>query len=303
MQNLDKLKIVLQDYDFITVLGHDNIDVDAFLSGILLSRLLNFIGVKNEFLILEKVQENETFHIVKDMIGIDMKEYQDNAESSVRKIFLIDHYSTEHEGEVIACLDHHLTTDTVVSTYQFYYSKKSCSASYIVYELMCEAGYQISKEEAKMLLVSMMIDTVSFKSKKTVQDEVIEARKIANFFGLNFEEIQKSCFCLTPIDKLSVKEIVENGLKNYNYNGNKVKSSYIQVYEKIEEKVIKIWLNEIIKKIKNNNLAMWVFIIFDCKNEVTIEYHITVNSVTHVETAGILSRGTNIMPLVEVKFS
>ena len=29
MQNLDKLKIVLQDYDFITVLGHDNIDVDA----------------------------------------------------------------------------------------------------------------------------------------------------------------------------------------------------------------------------------------------------------------------------------
>ena len=78
MQNLDKLKIVLQDYDFITVLGHDNIDVDAFLSGILLSRLLNFIGVKNEFLILEKVQENETFHIVKDMIGIDMKEYQDN---------------------------------------------------------------------------------------------------------------------------------------------------------------------------------------------------------------------------------
>lgn len=40
----------------ITILGHDNIDVDAFLSGILLSKLFDFLKIENEFIILEEVK-------------------------------------------------------------------------------------------------------------------------------------------------------------------------------------------------------------------------------------------------------
>ena len=36
----------------LTILGHDNIDVDAFLSGVLLSRLFNFLKIDNEFIVL-----------------------------------------------------------------------------------------------------------------------------------------------------------------------------------------------------------------------------------------------------------
>ena len=57
----------------ITILGHDNIDVDATLSGILLSKLLRFLGISSEFCILEKVKENETYQIIREAIGINMK--------------------------------------------------------------------------------------------------------------------------------------------------------------------------------------------------------------------------------------
>ena len=47
------LKEVLGQYEKVSIIGHDNIDVDAFLSGILLSKLLEFLEIKNEFIILE----------------------------------------------------------------------------------------------------------------------------------------------------------------------------------------------------------------------------------------------------------
>ena len=72
----------------ITILGHDNIDVDAFLSGILLSKLLNFLKIDNEFVILEKVKENETYKIVKELFNIDMKKWEKVSEDGNRNLFL-----------------------------------------------------------------------------------------------------------------------------------------------------------------------------------------------------------------------
>ena len=52
----------------LTILGHENIDVDAFLSGVLLSRLFDFLKIDNEFIVLEEVAEgNETYDIVKKL--------------------------------------------------------------------------------------------------------------------------------------------------------------------------------------------------------------------------------------------
>lgn len=299
MQYLEKLKDVLKTEEKVTILGHDNIDVDSFISGILLSNLLNFLDIENEFLILEEIEENETYHIVKDMCGINMKDYYSGYESTSRTLFLEDHYSTVHAGKVIACLDHHLTRDDIVNGYPFYYSRVSCSTSYMVYELMREAGYKISKTEAKMILVSMMLDTVSFRNAKTVKSEVLEAKKLCEQYNLNYEEIEKNCLCITPIDTLSVEKIVNNGYKYHNYYGKRVKSSYIQTYGNLDETKISYWLSQILERLKSENLKMWVFIVFECKNEITYEYRITHKSIEKIQSNGILSRGTNIMPEIE----
>ena len=299
---VEKLKNILKIKEKVTILGHDNVDVDAFISGILLSNLLNFLKIENEFLILEEVKEDETYQIVKEMFGIDMKKYYSEHEDKSRKLFLEDHYSTVHAGEVIACLDHHLTEDERVNNYPFYCSKISCSTSYMVYELMIEAGYKISKEEAKMILISMMIDTVSFRSGKTVESEVFEAKKLVKQYNLNFDELEKYCLCLTPIDTFSVEQIINNGYKYYNYYGKKVKSSYIQVCGNPEKSKIIDWIYNILGRLKSEKLDMWVFIVFECKNNITYEYRVTEKGVEKILTEGILSRGTNIMPKIEKLF-
>ena len=299
---LEKLKKALKPEQKVTILGHDNIDVDSFISGVLLSNLLNFLKIENEFLILEKVKEDETYHIVKEMFGIDMKKYYSEYEDESRKLFLEDHYTTVHAGDVIACLDHHLTEDGIVNDYPFYYSRICCSTSYMVYELMMEAGYKISKEEAKMILVSMMVDTVSFRSGKTVESEVLKAKEITEQYNLNYEELEKYCLCLTPIDTFSVEQIINNGYKYYNYYGKRVKSSYIQVYGDPEKFKIIDWIYNILGRLKSEKLEMWVFIIFECKNNITYEYRITGKGVEKIQSKSILSRGTNIMPEIEKLF-
>ena len=72
----------------ITILGHDNIDVDAFLSGILLSKLFDFLKIENEFIILEEVKEDDTYQIVKELFNIDMKKWENVSEKADRYLFL-----------------------------------------------------------------------------------------------------------------------------------------------------------------------------------------------------------------------
>lgn len=300
MNKVQELQKILKPYEKVTIIGHDNIDVDAFLSGILLSNLLTFLKIKNEFVILQEIKEDDTYEIVKDLFNIDMKEYFGKEENSSRILFLEDHYKTIHEGKVIACIDHHPTSEEI--KYPFYYSRLSCSTSYMVYELMKEAGYELSQEEAKMILVSMMVDTVSFRSAKTVHFETIVAKEIAAKYKLNYEEIEKYCLCLTPTEKMSINDIINNGYKYYNYNGNKVKSSYLQLYGMPEKDTINTWLEEIQKNVLNEFLEMWVFIVFECKNNKTYEYRIGAKYKAVVNHEGILSRGTNIMPKIEEMF-
>ena len=54
-KRVKSLKKVLEGKK-ITIIGHDNIDVDATLSAILMSKVLTFLGIENEFCILEKVK-------------------------------------------------------------------------------------------------------------------------------------------------------------------------------------------------------------------------------------------------------
>lgn len=294
------LENVLRQYEKISIIGHDNIDVDAILSGILLSNLLDFLGIQNEFIILEEIKENESYKIVKELFGINIEMYYTESEESSRKFFLEDHYETKHLGEAVACVDHH--PNDRKKDYPFLYSRIACSTSYMVYELMQEAGYEISKLEAKMILVSMMIDTVSFRNGKTVYKEVDEAKKMAKQYNINYEELEKYCLCLTPIDKYSIAEIINNGYKYYQYNENRIKSSYIQIYGMVDRKFVEKCILSIENAIQEENIKMWVFIIFECKDEITYEYHITEKDVKLIKSNGILSRGTNIMPKIEKLF-
>ena len=284
----------------ITILGHDNIDVDATLSGILMSKLLDFLKIDNQFAILEEVKRNETYEIIEELLGIDMKEWEVKEESEDRNLFLVDHYETVHEGNVVGCIDHHPTKKE--KNYEFKYTRNSCAAAYLIYEIMKEVNFPIEKEIAKMIIVSMMVDTTAFRSSKTIPEEVEQAKKLAEEYQLDYSSLEKSCLCLTPIEKLSTTEIISNGQKWYNYNESKVGSAYLQLYGLPNEEKVNFWISSLKEKLNETNSDMLVFIIFDTKSNKTYEYRVTKFGIQKFIRNGILSRGKDIMPVIEKMF-
>lgn len=284
----------------VTILGHDNIDVDATLSGILMSKLLDFLGIENEFCILEKVKKDDTYEILQEMFGIDMRKWERIGEDKKRNLFLLDHYETVHSGNVIACIDHH--PNNAGKKYHFMYTRNACAAAFLIYEIMLEVGYPIAKEEAKMIIVSMMVDTTAFRSSKTIKEEAEKAKILAEEFYLDYEMLEKYCLCLTPIDKMPIDQIISNGQKWYDYSGNKVGSSYLQLYGLPDEKVLDTWLEKLEEKRYETDSSMLVFIIFETEKNLTYEYRITEDGVDRFVKLGILSRGKDIMPVIEKRF-
>ena len=284
----------------VTILGHDNIDVDATLSGILMSKLLDFLKIDNEFIIIEEVKRNETYEIIEETIGIDMRKWQVKGENPKRELFLVDHFETIHSGHVVGCIDHHPTKQE--KGYEFKYTRKSCATAYLIYEIMKEVNFPITKEDVKMVIVAMMVDTVSFRSSKTIPKEAEEAKELARQYGIKYFQLERYCLCLTPIDKMSKAEIISNGQKWYNYNGHKVGSSYVQIYEMPNKELISEWLSSLKEKLRDNNSDMLVFIIANMKSNTTYEYQITKEEITRYVKNGILSRGQDIMPEIEAKY-
>lgn len=298
MNRAKQLKKVLAGKS-VTIIGHDNIDVDAALSGILMSRLLDFLEIKNEFCILEKVKEDDTYEILQEMFGIDMRKWEAE-EDYDRTFLLLDHYETVHWGKVIACIDHH--PNNADKKYQFMYSRNASATAYLIYEMMQEVDFPIGEEEAKMIVVSMMVDTTAFRSSKTIKEEAEKAKLLAEEFHLDYEMLEKYCLCLTPINKLTVEQIISNGQKWYDYSGNKVGSSYLQLYGLPDEKILNSWLEKLEEKRYQTDSSMLVFIIFETEKNLTYEYRITEDGIDKFVKLGILSRGKDIMPVIEKRY-
>lgn len=303
LQQLKLLKHSLANKNEICIIGHDNIDVDAVLSGILLSKLLKFLNIKSKFIILEPIKKNDTFKIVSRLNNVDMLPFEEKNESDSRNLFLVDHYETTHKGRVLGCIDHHPTKKQ--NNYIFSYVQNSSATAYIIYKLMKAANYPINEKEATMIVVSMMVDTTSFRNTKASQAEIEVAKSLSKEFNLDYNYLEKTCLCLTPIDQMTISEITSNGKKEYNYNGYRIISSYIQIYGMPEESIIQIWISYLSSSVDINKSSpkMSVFIIFDVKSNMTYEYQIKKTHTKKITHKGILSRGKDIMPKIEKSFS
>jgi len=228
-----------------------------------------------------------------------MKMWHKNEESEERNLFLLDHYETVHKGIVIGCIDHHPNEQK--KSYAFCYVRNSCATAYLVYELMQVAGYPINKEEAKMIIVSMMVDTISFRSSKTIGLEVEKALELAKKFCIDYDFLEKYSMCLTQVDKMVTEQIISNGQKWYYYNSKKVGSAYVQLYGMPTVTQLEEWIASLNQVLENSLAEMLVFIIFDIQSKMTYEIQILKDCIKEVKRAGILSRGKDVMPAVEKK--
>lgn len=87
LKRLNSLKQSLADKGKISIIGHDNIDVDAVLSGVLLSKLLKFLNIDANFIILQPIKQNDTYQIVSTLTDINMYNYEEKNENDLRTLF------------------------------------------------------------------------------------------------------------------------------------------------------------------------------------------------------------------------
>lgn len=299
---LEKLKRELLSLgQKITILGHGNIDFDAFVSGILLSRLFTHLGISNEFILLEKPPKNDTYRFVKEVVGVRMETYYvGSKENATRNLVLVDHYETTHKGTVFACIDHHPHQKELA--YPFYYFKNSCATAYLIYKLMEFAGYPFKQEEIQWVMVSMVTDTSYFKSGKVVQREISKMKRIGKQYHLYFTEMKKYGLSSTRLYKLNLKKVIENGKKQYTFCGKTIISSYIQIGEEgkpLTNFYLKCCLHTIQRQRIRQAIFLWVFIVYDLQKNATYLYKVGEGMQTVKREEEILSRGTDIMPRIE----
>lgn len=299
--NLTLQKIINLPKDSkISLLPHDNADVDAIFSCILLSKLLDFFQIENEILIFDKTIAKDTMYIC-DIVGINVNMYIEEHEDKKRNLFLLDHFSTVHKGNVIGCIDHHPTENNI--QYPIYEYRKSCATAYIIYTYMLEVNMKITKEIVELLGYAMLVDTCSFTSSKTVESESKILPDILLSYGLDYNKMCEISCLYTNIHEMTLDEISTNGLKLYDYNRGKVKSSYLQLKQNIDDELLKKVILKITNILSNEKLLLWIFIVYAIDEKKTYVYLIHSTGVEYKIYDRIISRGVDIMPKVEEMFN
>ena len=295
-------KIINLPKDKITIIPHDNIDVDAILSSILLSKIFDYLEIQSEIVIFDKIVSKDTMYIL-SLLGIDISSYMSSDEDEKRKIFLVDHYETIHSGRVIGVIDHHPNNNNF--EYDIYEYKNSCATAYIIYEYMLELKMDITPEIVQMVGFAMLVDTCSFNSSKTDKKEAELFTDIIKQYGFNFDNMCEISYLYTDIYNMSMDEIITNGLKIYDFKQGKVRASYMQVKKSIDKEKLSNILSVLRDIVKKDFLLEWVYIVYVInKNEKkTYVYDIFFDGIVSNSYGNILSRGNDIIPILEKKYN
>lgn len=277
------------------ILGHENPDVDSIVSGYLLEKLLLSKSFNVEFIIPDKRIEKDTVRLCKEF-GLDIEKLgylKDLPTNKDYNYILVDHHDRITPGIITAVIDHH-PTKTLLNI-PWYQNVQSSSTTCLI----CRGNENyFNKSDIELAILASMVDTASFHSTKTCNSDVSWVKEMCQKYNIDYNRLYKKGLCLT--DMSNIDEVKLNGLKKYNFEGNLVESSYIQIEEITNySKKITYIIDSLMNYVKENNLKVFVFIVHDMKTFKTTVYNITANDYTVRYYNEYTSRGNNIIPEIE----
>lgn len=279
----------------VTILGHDQIDEDSCISGLLLEHALNIFGINAQFKIPDAVIPNLTINTL-SLLGFDLTTYQGMTTAN-DNIILVDHYKSVHPGKVIACIDHHPTTQDF--DYLFYDNDNSSACCKKIYNYINDANMHITPHMVKMVVYGLMLDTFAFKSSRGTKEDKHWVYDMITKYSLDATKIEQLALRLTDINQ-PINALALSNLKAYTFEDAHVKSTYIQV------NCIPPTLNEILTYLQSlvskEHLNLWVFLLVDVLHFKTTEYRIAAKSIDVIEHPKLTSRAQHIMPTIEKLF-
>ena len=277
------------------ILGHENPDVDCFVSGYLLEKVMKKRGYDVSFCIPDKVLSTESETIC-SKYKLNVRKYMVDKLEEDAKYILVDHNEREVPGEIIAVLDHHPTPKDKSDIP--YYRNEKISATALLIAKECQE--ELTKKDVELACLATFMDTVSFHSTKTVKKDMSWVNEMTTRYELDYDEMYREGLCLTELT--DVEEIAFNGLKKADYDGFTIHSSYIQIVDlEKNEKIIQDILKKLKKYRKKEKVDLFVFIVYDMTNFYTKVYKIN-DDIDYDEYFLYASRGNTIIPDIVKKY-
>ena len=226
------------------ILGHENPDVDSLISGYLLEKIMKKRGYDVSFCIPDKSIAMDSEKIC-NKYGLYLGKYYVDELPKDAKYILVDHHDRDVPGEIVAILDHHPTPKDK-SAIKYYRNEKVCATACLIAK---EAEAELDKHDIELACLATFIDTVSFKSSKTVKSDIGWVNEMITRFEFDYDEMYRDGLCLTELT--DVEEIAFNGFKKAQYDGFSLHSSYVQIVDLEKNKDVIDGIVEILRNYRD----------------------------------------------------
>lgn len=288
----DKLKTLDKNIQ-ISIIGHNNPDVDSIFSSLLLVNYLKLLGFKNSNLYIEDDKiEKETLEIIKIILkDFNLENYKNLSEN----IILIDHTKEYCNKNLIGIIDHHPPFNWING---YIYNRQACSSSCVLMDLIKnDILFEkfLTKENIDMFLVSGIIDCDNFRNPKTVlsdKEMILQYSKTISYF----DELVKIADRDTDVSNINYA--ARHGLKEYYLSDKIIKVSYIMISEE-SSNLESLLINEIKKSLLNEYL--WAIIIINKSSLNSKVIEVYNDKIEYIYFDKLISRGTDYIPMLKLK--
>ena len=223
------------------VIGHKNPDSDSVGSAIAFASLLHQLGISAIAAISGKLNSETAYAL--DAFGISAPVILDNA--SGKQIILVDHntYAQAVDGikdaRIIGIIDHHEGGDIRISDQAYIHHALTGASATLVFLAYRACNAEISRNTARVMLMSILSDTRNMKRNVTDADreayetlkDIAEIEDIDAFY-------RNMAYALTSYGTLSNREIFETDYKEYEVSGIRFCIADVNAYG--EENVIEL---------------------------------------------------------------
>ncbi|QUH22197.1 DHH family phosphoesterase [Alkaliphilus sp. B6464] len=286
----------------VLVIGHKITDVDSYISSILMANLLKKEGVNAKaILLIDYNNVDDITKLVVEKLRCEKLDREDVFDSDL--LFLVDHnnpfesYKEARPNQIIGIVDHHQDEKTNAI---FKRVEAAGSTTKIIYDIYNELKYELSYEDKIKILYSLAVDTCALMSSKAKNEDKELAQKLIKELNISMDTIKKDTIFETDLSK-SPYGLLKNGFKEYDINGLRIGSCYVEYFGDTYEKIKKI--DKIMKEMKkivlnDVNFNGYVLIFKDFQMGKTRVYNIYNKKIIKMTFNYIASRGSTIMPIV-----
>ena len=155
------------------VYGHKNPDTDAIVAAVIAADYYNKLGVECTPIRLGELNKETQFLV--DYFGFEVPELMESIDDGTR-VVLVDHneiaqsFDNLRELDIYAIIDHHkfnLQTDAPLNIR----AEIIGSTASILYKMYEEAGLELNKQQAGMMIAAVISDTLFFRSPTTTDQD------------------------------------------------------------------------------------------------------------------------------------